>query len=164
MYQSTIDVIRVGGQQYDLQPKGLWKRGYLNGRSARVTCKGLTAGAGIWMLPEFDRMVQHGIIDKGDKKTVNGEVCREWRVTLRSRPGPLLGRSPEDYEHRTICVGVDDHLPREMTTGSAEHWTYAFNTAVKIEAPSALVPEPVQDGYRPPPPGLTLSDDKDDKN
>lgn len=117
------------------------------------------------MLPEFNRMVEHGIIEKGDKKTVNGDVCREWKVTLRGGPGPLLPQWSGAYEHRTVCLGVDDHLPREMTsTGSARHWTYAFNDPVKIETPTALVPERAQDNYRPPPAGLTLSDDKDDKN
>ncbi len=159
------EVRHVGGQQYTLQPSGLWSRGYPGGRSARVMCQRLGTEDGTWILPEFGRMVEHGIIEKGDKKTVNGDVCREWRVTLLNGLGPLLPQSPAAYEHRTICLGVDDHLPREMTsTARPGHWTYAFDTSVKIETPTDLVPVPVHDDYRPPPAGLTLSDDKDDKN
>lgn len=163
--EGTLDteVVRVGDRLYELQPNGLWRPGYARGHAAGVSCQRLTTDTGIPVLPELDRMVQHGVIDKGDKKTVDGSVCREWKVTLRSRPGPLLVRSPEDLEHRTLCIGVDDHLPREMTITGSEHWTYSFNTSIAIETPTALVPEPTQDYYRPPPPGLTLSDDKDDK-
>ena len=158
------EVRRVGGQQYTLQRSGLWQRAYPDGRMARLLCQSFGTETETGIVPDFQRMVEHGIIEKGDKKTVNGDVCREWKVTLRSGPGPLLPRSPGAYEHRTICLGVDDHLPREMTsTLNPGHWTYAFNTPVQIETPTELVPEPVHDDYRPPPSGLTLSDDKDDK-
>jgi hypothetical protein len=157
------EVVRIGDRAYELQPNGLWRSGYSSGPAAVVSCQRLATNAGIPVLPELDRMVQHGVIDKGDKKTVAGEVCREWRVTLRGRPGPLLPQSSEDLEHRTICIGVDDHLPREMTINGLEHWTYSFNTSTKIEAPTSLVPEPTRDYYQPPPPGLSLSNGKDDK-
>ena len=163
--EGTLDteVARIGDRAYELQPNGLWRPGYPSGHAADVNCQHLTTNADIPVLPELDRMVQHGVIEKGDKKTVDGKICREWRVTLRARPGPLVPRSSEDLEHRTICIGVDDHLPREMTISGAEHWAYSFNTSTKVEAPTALVPEPTQDYYKAPPPSLTLSDGKDDK-
>jgi hypothetical protein len=161
----NTEVIRVGGMQYNLLPSGLWSHSPLAGQSGRVICQPVVADGHVAILPEFDQMAEHGVIERGDKKTVNGGVCREWRVTLRNGPGPLLPRSPDAYEHRTLCLGVDDHLPREMTSSANPgRWTWAFNTSTRIEAPTALAPDPVQNDYRPPPPGLTLSDDKDDKN
>jgi hypothetical protein len=164
---ATIDqeIRRVGNQQYTLQRNGLWSRGYPSATSVRDICQDLGIESYSQSGHEFQQMVEHGIIEKGDKKTIDGDVCREWKVTLRSRPGPLMPRGPSDLEHRTICLGVDDHLPREMTsTARLEHWTFTFNTSAKIETPTDLVPEPVHDNYQPPPPGLTLSDDKDDNH
>jgi len=155
----------VDGQEYSLQASGLWQKGGSQAQAAQDGCKVLIESAYPSYLPEFQRMVEHGIIEKGEKKTVNGEECREWRVTLRTGPGPVMPQSPGAYEHRTICLGVEDHLPREMTsTANTEQWTYAFNVPVKIETPTALVPERVWDNYQPPPAGLTLSNDNDDNN
>jgi hypothetical protein len=159
-------VIRTGGQQYHLE-NGLWTRGQEDGRSVQRMCQDLVAGENPSILPSFDQMTEHGIIEKRGKKTVNGGLCREWRVTVRSRPGPMLSHSPDDYEHRILCIGVDDHLPREMASStSSAHWTYAFNVPVNIDIPSPLAPERPQYVYQPPPPppGLSLSNDKDDSH
>jgi len=152
----TLDdeIIRTGGHDYELQPSGLWKRGYSHVEPAFETCKRLKQGTSSWVVPDIGELLDHTIIEKGDKKKVNGEVCREWRITKRFLP---YGGT---FEHRTLCLGIEDHLPREAFNdiGNAR-WTYAYNTPTKIEAPTALVPEPVHDTYRPPPPDLTLSDD-----
>jgi hypothetical protein len=165
--QGTLDteVRRIDGKPYAHMNSGMWAVDYQNGRSPRVTCPQLVSDAGIPVLPNLDEMVRRGIITKGDKKTINGEVCREWQVTLRRVPGPLLPRSPEELEHRTLCLGADDHLPREMSGGDSEHWTYAFNTPANIDKPADLAPERTWETPQSPastPPGLTLSDTRDD--
>lgn len=144
------EVLRSGGQDYRLQANGLWKRGYSGVDSAKMTCTRLAQGSRAWITPEIDELLEHSIIEKGEKKTVNGEVCREWKVTAR------FGVA---YQ-RTLCLGTKDHLPREMVANGAR-WTYAFNIPIKIQPPTALEPEHERDTYRPPDPGLTLSDDND---
>ena len=58
-------------------------------------------------MPQIATMIQRGILQKGDKKTVNGVRCREWLVTMKGAPSGL--------EHDTVCLGLEDHLPYEMT-------------------------------------------------
>ena len=78
-------------------------------------------------------MIQRGIIQKGDKKTVNGVRCREWLVAMKGAPGGL--------EHDTVCLGVDDHLPYEWTVD----WVHSrttftdYNSPFHLELPDAAV-------------------------
>jgi len=154
-YSVDMETVRTGGKDYQLQPNGTWKRGYSGMESAKATCQKLAQGAANWIVPDFAELLQHSVIEKGGKKTLNGDVCREWLVTYRR--GMTL-------DHRSICIGVNDHLPREVIDpGTATRWVYAFNIPTQIEAPTNLVPEPVTDTYRPPAPTLTLSDEKDDR-
>lgn len=154
---STLDqsMLRSGGQDYVVQNDGTWKRGYSGIDRPSFTCQYLAQGARSWIAPDMEEMLTHGIIEKGDKKTVNGAVCREWNVTMRI--GVIS-------EHRTVCIGIKDHLPREMqdSLGNAK-FTYAYNVPVKIDAPDNITPEPTHDNYQPPPPGLSLSNDDETK-
>ncbi len=43
---------------------------------------------------------------KGEKKTIDGDSCREWTVTAVAETVPRF----------TICINSDDHLPREFRT------------------------------------------------
>jgi len=62
---------------------------------------------------------------------VSGVRCREWLVTMR---GGAIG-----LEHDTVCLGLEDHLPYEMTVD----WAHArstfsdYNAALSIEVPEA---------------------------
>jgi hypothetical protein len=148
------EILGSGGQEYELLSNGMWKRGGAGLEPAQVTCKRLAQGSRAWIVPDFDEMVAYSVIEKGEKKTVNGEVCREWKVSTRAA----------GYGRQTLCLGIVDHLPREVVTfGTGARFTYAFNTPIEIEAPAAetIAPEPEPNPYRPPPPGLTLSDDND---
>lgn len=164
--QGTLDteVRRVDGKPYTQLNGHQWTVDYQNGRSPRITCQQLATDASISVLPNLSDMVRRGLFKKGDKKTVNGEVCRQWYVTLRAGPGPLLPRS-SDLEHRTVCLGIDDHLPREMSGTHLGLWTYAFDTPAEIEMPTDVAPERTWDTHQAPsspPPGLTLSDTRDE--
>ena len=78
-------------------------------------------------------MIKRGILQKGDKKTVNGVRCREWLVTMK---GGFSG-----LEHDTVCLGLDDHLPYDLTV-DWEHSHYSFsdyNAPINIEVPEAAV-------------------------
>jgi hypothetical protein len=78
-------------------------------------------------------MIKRAIIQKGDKKTVNGVRCREWLVTLRGAPSGLA--------HDTVCIGLEDHLPYEMTVDWAHSRTSFsdYNTPIQLDVPEAAV-------------------------
>ena len=99
---------------------------------AQLTCEWLEKGVPTWIVPDISQMVEHGVIEKGDKKMVNGDMCREWKVTTRAG---------DYFEHRTLCIGVDDHLLKEMQGDvNRRRWTYAFNTPIQINPPSNIAP------------------------
>jgi hypothetical protein len=115
---------------YQRQADGSWgKPRGIPMSYAKGVCQSLSEGIATFVLPDFATMVKRGVIQKGDKKTVDGVKCREWNVTLRS---PY----PNQFDHSTICLGVDDHLPREMTVNATEHWKFSdFNAPIDIDIP-----------------------------
>ena len=63
-------------------------------------------------------MLEHGIIERGDKKVVDGASLPGVASYTPQWARADLPRGPNVLEHRTVCLGVDDHLPREMTSTS----------------------------------------------
>ncbi len=129
------DQLSVGGQEYSRQPDGSWgpvKHAYGLG-SAKLFCSNLTQGTDTNLLPSIATMIKRGIIQKGDKKTVNGVRCREWLVTMR---GGLRG-----LEHDTVCLGLEDHLPYEMTVDweNSRSSFSDYNTPIQFDVPEAAV-------------------------
>jgi hypothetical protein len=110
----------------------------------------MAQGTKAWIVPDLNVFLDYGLIEKGETKAVEGEVCREWIVTMRTAP---------QMRRETLCIGVTDHLPREMTGPQIGKTTYAFNRPVQIDPPSPMAPEPDLNPYQPPTPGLTLADD-----
>jgi hypothetical protein len=126
------ELVRTGDAEFRRQPDGSWKptSQSLVGPRPRTICRYLVEGFDTDVLPPMEQMLKRGIIDKGDKKTVDGVRCREWRVTMRGEVAPL--------ERRTVCLGLDDHLPREMTVDwNKGRWTYFdYNAPITIEVPA----------------------------
>ena len=132
------DELYVKGKEYDRQSDGSWaipKYGYGSGGngSAKWYCSSLAQGTDSNLLPEIATMIKRGIIQKGDKKTVNGVRCREWLVAMRGAPSGL--------EHDTVCIGLEDHLPYEITVDWAHSRTSFsdYNTAIPLDVPEAAV-------------------------
>jgi hypothetical protein len=121
----------VGDREYARQPDGSWNQvGWAyQGNSAKWYCGNLAQGTDTNLLPQIATMIKRGVIQKGDKKTVNGVRCREWLVTLKGAPGGL--------EHDTVCLGLDDHLPYETTVDwEHSHASFsAFNALPEIDPP-----------------------------
>jgi len=130
------DQLIVSGREYDRQADGAWARprGYGGAAyTAKGYCNALQQGVDSYILPEIYTMIQRGVLQKGDKKTVDGVRCREWLVTLRGGPSRL--------EHDTVCIGLDDHLPYELTV-DWEHSRTVFsdyNKPLQFELPDAEV-------------------------
>jgi hypothetical protein len=129
------DQISVNGHEFTHEPDGSWgpSRYAYQGGMARAVCSNLAQGMDSNVLPEIATMIRRGIIQKGDKKTVNGVSCREWLVTLR---GGLRG-----LEHDTVCIGLDDHLPYEMTVDwSNSRSSFSdYNTPIQFDVPEAVL-------------------------
>src|SRR5205823_4173173 len=122
-------------QEFDHQSDGSWsKPKYARGvSSAKAYCGKLAQGADSNLLPQIATMIQRGVLQKGDKKTVNGVRCREWLVAMRGAPSGL--------EHDTVCLGLQDHLPYEMTVDwQASRASFSdYNTPIQIDVPEAAL-------------------------
>jgi len=135
-FEMNSDELLVGELRYTRDHDGAWTN---NGRagdpigdrgSAKWYCHNLEQGTVNDLLPDVLTMTRHGVFEKGDKKTVNGVRCREWKVGIRTALSAQAG---------SICLGVDDHLPYEMTDGSG-HYTFSdYNQAIQFDAPEAVL-------------------------
>jgi hypothetical protein len=155
---ADIETLRSGGRDYRLISNGLWRRDSSGLEPARMSCERIAQGQATWIVPDIAKFVEYGVIDKGDKKAVNGKLCREWKIADLSGPGPLV--RTQATSHVSLCLDIDDHLPREMLVAENNaRWVYEFDKLIHIDVPTALEPEPRHDAYQPPPsPGLTLAD------
>ena len=129
------DQTYVSGKEYDRRSDGTWVASNVpTGPGAgRAYCNQLDQGADSGILPEIATMIKRGVIQKGDKKTVNGVRCREWKVTMK---GGVSG-----LEHDTICIGLEDRLPYERVVDwDGSRTTFSdYNTAIQIDVPDAAV-------------------------
>jgi type II secretory pathway pseudopilin PulG len=126
--------IHVGTTSYEHRPDDSWKPGIssIGSTNPSGVCKMLAQGTDSRVLPDLATMIKRGIIQKGDKKSVNGVRCREWNVTMKGGPSRL--------EHDTVCLGLDDHLPYESTVDwQHARTTYSdYNASFHLEFPAAL--------------------------
>lgn len=130
--------IRIGADAFT-RVEGGWRKDY-SARDADSVCVRLANNADSWLFPDINEMLRRGIIQKGDKKTLDGVRCREWKVSIRYGA---------DFERRTVCLGVDDHLPREFTVpGRGLRFEYTkFNQVSTIEPPDGPIVEPTRPRY-----------------
>jgi hypothetical protein len=129
----TRDEVHVAGREFDRQSDGSWSqpRYSSGGGSAKRYCGNLAQGTDTNLLPQIATMIKRGVLQKGDKKTVNGVRCREWLVTMKGGTSGL--------EHDTVCLGVEDHLPYEMTVDwQASRSSFSdYNAAITFDVPEA---------------------------
>lgn len=130
-----FDQTYVSGKEFDRKSDGTWvpSKGASILERSQYYCKELAEGTDTGLLPEIATMIKRGVIQKGDKKTVNGVRCREWKVTMK---GGIRG-----LEHDTICIGLEDRLPYERVVDwDGSRTTFSdYNTAIHIDVPEAAV-------------------------
>ena len=134
------DILSAAGKEYTRQPDGSWSKGLYGASTPGIWfCRNLAAGADSNLLPGIATMIRRGVIQKGDKKMVNGVRCREYRVTLK---GGLRG-----LEHDTVCIGLADSLPYEMTVDwEGSRSTFSdYNKTLQFDLPEGAV-ETVSNG------------------
>jgi hypothetical protein len=73
------------------------------------------------------------VVGRGDLANVGDSFCQRWVVTFQ-HPGSS-GRGL----NYSVCIGISDHLPREVVMGSGGlATTYSdWNKPMQIEAPAA---------------------------
>jgi hypothetical protein len=130
----TREEMHAGGIQYDRQSDGSWSKGQPEYHDpAKAYCSSLAQGTDGGLLPQIATMIKRGVLQKGDKKSVNGVRCREWLVTMKGGTRGL--------EHDTVCLGLADHLPYEMTVdweGSRASFS-DYNAPIPFDLPEAAV-------------------------
>jgi len=126
----------VANVEFDHESDGSWSRHQfpVGVRSAKAYCAKLAEGADSYVLPQIATMIKRGVLQKGDKKTVNGVRCREWLVAMR-------GGAPSGLEHDTIYLGLQDHLPYELTTEFQNaHSSFSdYNSPIQFDMPEAVL-------------------------
>src|SRR5262249_55919214 len=127
------DELHVGALQYDHQADDSWSRvNYNTGNTPKGFCRNLAQGTDTNLMPPIATMIKRGILQKGDKKTVNGVRCREWLVTMKGGYSGL--------EHDTVCLGLDDHLPYEMTVDyQHSRTTFSDYNSLQLQLPEATL-------------------------
>jgi len=128
------DEFLVGSDQiYTRGGDGSWEKHEYRSKlySASWYCDNLAQGTIRDLLPDIRSMLRSAMIGKGDKKTVNGVRCQEWKFAMKSASSGQQG---------SVCVGLEDHLPYEMITDNVGHYSYSdYNRPMQFDAPEAVL-------------------------
>jgi len=133
--ETKEDQLFVGSdQKYTRNADGSWdKTKYTFAMySASWYCDRLAEGTVRDLLPDIRAMLRNATFGKGDKKTVNGVRCQDWKFSMHSANSGVRG---------TVCIGLEDHLPYEMTTDNGGRYSYTdYNRSVQFDVPDGLQP------------------------
>ena len=132
-FEMKEEELLVGDQRYTRDRDGSWENNGFAGErySAKWYCDNLARGTVRDLLPDMYTLISHAMTEKGDMKTVNGVRCQEWKFAVRTA---VLA------EDGSMCIGLDDHLPYEMTTKNGGHYSYSdYNRPIQFEAPAAVL-------------------------
>jgi hypothetical protein len=131
--QVQEDQLLVGLDRYNHDPDGSWVKiadKHLQ-FSGQWYCDNLAQGTLRDLLPDVRSMLRSAMIGKADKKTVSGVRCQDWEFTMKSSTSGVKG---------TVCIGLEDHLPYEMTTDSGGHYSYSdYNHPIQFEASESIL-------------------------
>ena len=85
-FEMNQEELLVGDQRYIHDRDGSWENtGYAGDRgSAKWYCGNVARGTVRDLMPDMYTMISHAITERGDKKTVNGVRCREWKFDQRT--------------------------------------------------------------------------------
>jgi hypothetical protein len=131
--QVQDDQLLVGLDRYNHDADGSWAKttDHHVMYSGQWYCDNLAQGALRDLLPDTRAMLRNAMIGKADKKTVNGVSCQVWQFAMKSMSSGV---------HGTVCIGVQDHLPYEMTTDIGGHYTYSgYNQPIQLEVPEIIL-------------------------
>ncbi len=90
-------------------------------------CQQFARGDAVYFFPDNRELDDHYVVTKKDTKQVNGVKCREWRV---QRVGSRM-------LDNTVCIGVKDHLPYEVSGFDGPIVFSGWNQPISFEWPEA---------------------------
>jgi len=124
------DAFMVGSdQKFTRTSDGSWEKTQYKAKqfSASWYCDNIAQGTIRDLLPDIRRMLRSATFAKGDKKTVNGVRCQDWEFAMHSATSGQKG---------TLCIGLEDHLPYEMTVDNVDRYSYSdYNQPLQFDAP-----------------------------
>jgi len=130
----TEDQFLVGSDQMFTRTRdGSWEHSKYTSQlySASWYCENIARGSVRDLLPDVRVMLRSATFGEGDKRTVNGVHCQDWNFTMHSATSGQKG---------TVCIGMEDHLPYEMTIDNVTHYSYAdYNQPPQFDAPDAVL-------------------------
>ena len=132
-FEMKQEELLVGEHVYRRDSDGSWEITGDAGPtySAKWYCDNIAQGSVRDLLPDVLTMTHHAMFERGDKKTVNGVRCREWKFAIRAALSAQQG---------SVCLGVDDHLPYEMTTENGSRFSYSdYNRPIHFDVPEAIL-------------------------
>jgi hypothetical protein len=110
-----------------------WRRGYSNQMPYAGDCAALARGEDTSLLPPFGKYEHKGFMKKGEIREITGEQCREWSVVIfRGRNSPT--------DNYTVCLGVNDDLPRSHSAGSMEFRYFDWDVPIVFTVPPLREP------------------------
>ncbi len=124
------EVASVGKATYYRVPEtGEWKRGSgeIPIEDGIRLCQQFARGEAAHLFPDDRELDEHYVVTKKDTKQVNGIKCREWRVQR-------VGVRASDH---TVCIGVKDHLPYEISSSEGPLVFSGWNQPINFEWPEA---------------------------
>jgi hypothetical protein len=125
----SSEEIQVGAVKYyrDSQSSS-WIQGSEPVENPDHVCNSLASVGEGGPFPPLTEMSRRGLFKQGSVVKVNNEKCREWHVQMVH---PLGTRK------ETVCLGVDDFIPRRWSVEGSETTYYDFNKPIGIRAPAA---------------------------
>lgn len=127
------DQLLVGLDRYNHDPDGSWVK--TSDKHVQYSggwyCDNLAQGSLRDLLPDTRSMLRSAMIGKADKKTVNGVRCQDWQFAMKSATSGVKG---------TVCIGLEDHLPYEMTTDTGLRYSYSdYNKPIQFEVAESIL-------------------------
>ena len=131
-FEMKEEELLVGDQRYMRDSNGAWENTGDAGLrdSAKWYCENIARGAMRDLMPDVRTLLSHGISEKGDIKTANGVRCREWKFDIRTVMSSRKG---------SVCIGVVDHLPYEMTMDGGHYFYSDYNQPIQFDVPEAVL-------------------------
>ncbi len=128
-FDETIEQGRFGQTSYYRYRDREWQSGPAStgpGPDPSAACTYLAQGESHYPFPNFKGLIGRANIVKKSVKTVSGVRCREWLAQVLRRPGT----GTEEY---TICLGLKDHLPYEVSGTWESHLIFSdYNELFKL--------------------------------
>lgn len=99
--------------------------------SGKWYCDNLAQATVRDLLPDTRAMLRSAMIGAAEKKTVNGVACQNWRFAMKSATSGQKG---------WVCIGIEDHLPYEMTIENGGRYSYSdYNRPIQMDAPESVM-------------------------